>query len=755
MANVIRFTPGYYPDPNIGFPIANAQIYVGEPDTDPEIPANQKTVSALQENGTIVAVTQPIRTNIGGVPIYNGSPVTLLVDGAYSLKILNMLGSQQYYIPRDAENTDETITVETIAELRTITGGSAGGNSAIVLGYDTAGDGGGGPIRYWVDGQPAGTYTDNGGSIIVPTGGDGSAAWLWPTDYISTFNEWGAKGDGVSNDSAYFINALADELPVTGNDGDTYLLTSWTEQVLSRVKIFGNFTIKGDSTASFLRLGADIQLEGVTFDSFTYIIRHDSTVVTPVQITRLRIENCYFNNIERCVFLRATEDAASYEGANITINNNVVDTCGLGFLIGLPVFRYDIVGNKFTTIGAALTPSNGEVVCIEVGQDTQLDEQVSQDQGIGYIANNYGDTISNTDATGETNFIQAFGSTVIITGNRGSNMTAASTNNTEGLYAKGKYCVISDNSLINCGDNEGAIKLKGVADISVYTPPASRIQTIDNYIENNTVKFTGASSSNRIGIATTVGRVRVNNNTVTGANSRGILIGENTLDGVANKTMVSNNTIEDLTSEYDGTTYAILTNAGDDVLIKNNIIKLNGTSTGSLYGIRILTNDFVAGSANIVTENIIESLASEDTAGDAGNIRGIWIDQNNNFAINDVSIYNNKFKIGTTTKNVRDIMVTGSTSVTSVVITRDNETYSSSGGTYSDFFIGSGADPTNLTIRDNYGFTTVFPLTTGTTANRPTLVAADAGYGYWDTTLAKMAFWSGTDWRNSDGTGPI
>ncbi len=179
MANVITFSPGYYPSPIIGRPLALAYIYVGEPDTDPEIAINQKQVSALQEDTTIVPITQPIRTNAGGVPTYNGSPVTLLVEGAYSLKVLNMLGVQRYYIPRNSEDSNNTITVDTIAELRTVTGGSFSGTSAHVLGYTTIGDGGGGPLRVWLDGQPAGTYIDNNGSVIVPSGGDGSGAWLF------------------------------------------------------------------------------------------------------------------------------------------------------------------------------------------------------------------------------------------------------------------------------------------------------------------------------------------------------------------------------------------------------------------------------------------------------------------------------------------------------------------------------------------------------------------------------------------------
>src|SRR5512139_1187658 len=51
-------------------------------------------------------------------------------------------------------------------------------NRVIYLKYHTtAGDGGHGNFRA-VTGAAPGTYTDNNGTIIVPTGGDGSAAWL-------------------------------------------------------------------------------------------------------------------------------------------------------------------------------------------------------------------------------------------------------------------------------------------------------------------------------------------------------------------------------------------------------------------------------------------------------------------------------------------------------------------------------------------------------------------------------------------------
>ena len=83
----------YYPDPTKGKPVYLGYIYIGEPNTDPEIVGNQKAVTI----DGVTPISQPIRTSAGGVPDYNGSPATLFVDGPYSIKVLNSKGDQVYY----------------------------------------------------------------------------------------------------------------------------------------------------------------------------------------------------------------------------------------------------------------------------------------------------------------------------------------------------------------------------------------------------------------------------------------------------------------------------------------------------------------------------------------------------------------------------------------------------------------------------------------------------------------------------------
>ena len=107
--NRVILGPEYFPSPDIGRPISGAQIFVGDVDTDPEVEINQKQVSVLQEDTTIVQVSQPVLTGAGGVPIHNGSPVTILVEGDYALKVLDSGGSQIYYVPSQSSDTDASL----------------------------------------------------------------------------------------------------------------------------------------------------------------------------------------------------------------------------------------------------------------------------------------------------------------------------------------------------------------------------------------------------------------------------------------------------------------------------------------------------------------------------------------------------------------------------------------------------------------------------------------------------------------------
>ncbi len=92
-----------------------------------------------------------------------------------------------------------TQTVNSIAVLKTVS--SATSKGALLTGYYTSGDGGGG--TYAVDPTDI-TSADNGGTIIVATDG---ARWKLSTKNASV-RQFGAKGDGVADDTDAFNRCI-------------------------------------------------------------------------------------------------------------------------------------------------------------------------------------------------------------------------------------------------------------------------------------------------------------------------------------------------------------------------------------------------------------------------------------------------------------------------------------------------------------------------------------------------------------------
>lgn len=200
----------YFPDFTQGRPVFNGQIFVGKPDTDPEVVGNQKQVILREEDGTEVPVSQPVLTGAGGVPTRNGSPVQMLVDGNYSLKVLNAQGSQVYNLenafngePLTTSSDAIVILFDTVADMisGTLPDGSSislsSGQIAQTNGYTTIGDTGAARYLIQTAAEFGGTPDEKGDHTLANT----NVAVLQHNGIVHP-TMYGAVGDGVANDLA-------------------------------------------------------------------------------------------------------------------------------------------------------------------------------------------------------------------------------------------------------------------------------------------------------------------------------------------------------------------------------------------------------------------------------------------------------------------------------------------------------------------------------------------------------------------------
>lgn len=77
----------------------NGKVYIGRIDTDPTQKENQIQVYLEREDGTTVAVPQPVIINAGGYPVYNGQIAKFVTVEGHSMAIYDSAGVQQFYFP--------------------------------------------------------------------------------------------------------------------------------------------------------------------------------------------------------------------------------------------------------------------------------------------------------------------------------------------------------------------------------------------------------------------------------------------------------------------------------------------------------------------------------------------------------------------------------------------------------------------------------------------------------------------------------
>jgi len=206
-------------------------------------------------------------------------------------------------------DTEKQSIATNIASMRLMT--PVNGAAYEVLGHTSIGIGGG--VFYGVAGAAAGTYTDNNGTIIVPTGGDGSAAFLREDIGYVTPEMFGAVGDGVIDDAIALTNADA------SGAGVLELLQSTYRSSLTFTPITPIFSLGGsvvqDVGTFFPKSSFDIAKNPYVYGQRTFYAA-DYTAIPVEFYTEIHEGSQYRSRLTNFAGYQEKDTAGNYSGSH-------------------------------------------------------------------------------------------------------------------------------------------------------------------------------------------------------------------------------------------------------------------------------------------------------------------------------------------------------------------------------------------------------------------------------------------------------
>jgi len=271
--------------------------------------------------------TDPAKTYSDDTGTENTNPIQLDSDGqcdlflddavSYRIILKNSAGVTQFDKDRIASlGSTQVQSFNSIAALR-LRSGTTIANASKTLGYYAAGDGGGNSF-YW-DGTS--TATDNGGTIIKPTAVAGAGRWIAIDTINVNIRQFGAKGDGVADDTTAISSAI-DEFNTVYFPNGTYLFSGitinkhnvtlygtgesrsvllMTNAAAAAVTIASTATTSGTNIRNLRIEGNASNLGGISLGTTTFAA------------TRIRIQD---------VFITGFQNAANGYGIRLNSNQN-------------------------------------------------------------------------------------------------------------------------------------------------------------------------------------------------------------------------------------------------------------------------------------------------------------------------------------------------------------------------------------------------------------------------------------------------
>lgn len=372
------------------------------------------TPTPVYSDSTGTSVGTSVALNTAGRPKNTGgTAVQLFFDPnvIYKMILKDSSGAEVSptsgpYYPSRATKTTSSATVATMKSLSNLSSGDV----VIVRGHSADGVGGG--VFYYVSGASAGTYTDDNVLTILPTGGDGSAAFIKLSDGTVSLSDAGCSMDG-STDETSKAQAAIDAIPTGGAlyipDGTCLTRTLNVGSGVHR--IFGPGALKQDTVGeptlqvtNSARLCIDaIELIGGSADGDISndpsngidITGSINVIVRNCKISKYAFYPIYFENSIECIAISNTIDLSGHG-----IRLRAATRCSvIGNIIRNTMFQdneLSIAIGLDSTQGHAFGVNRKCVVIGNIIEDFEYGQAVmchSMDGGI--ISNNIGTNVSN------------------------------------------------------------------------------------------------------------------------------------------------------------------------------------------------------------------------------------------------------------------------------------------------------------------------------------------------------------------------
>jgi hypothetical protein len=295
---------------------------------------------------------------------------------------------------------DAVQRVTTMAALKAVQ--VSDGRSVILQGYYSTGDGGGGEFHA-SNLSAAGTYVDNGGSVIVPTGGDGSRAWLRDTRLGVSILHFGARCDGVTGDGPAIqaaINSLTggvvefpnrrtillstqvllkDDVSIDGNECVININPlNWTGGITRFFAAFSTVNVTARPLVTNWRIGTGtVAFENIKIRGLIFNLNRDGATLSSGNMLNsdfnaIRLEDARNCAIEGCRFLDLQTVAnrnfghavmlVRSEGCRVSGNfANQLSFCWLGECVDCVIDRNRVP----VSVGSCIETVGGRMHCIE------------------------------------------------------------------------------------------------------------------------------------------------------------------------------------------------------------------------------------------------------------------------------------------------------------------------------------------------------------------------------------------------------